>query len=104
MRLGGAKQAIMGLTAAVLLALAVPAAAQNAGPSPLAKSPGAEAIPALISADSVTYDENLGVVTATGNVSTKFVVPTTNTSSSRRNPSISVRSWLTIECSTPEPV
>ncbi|HEY5598928.1 MAG TPA: LPS assembly protein LptD [Kiloniellales bacterium] len=58
----------MGLTAAVLLALAVPAAAQNAGPSPLAKSPGAEAIPALISADSVTYDENLGVVTATGNV------------------------------------
>ena len=36
--------------------------------------------------------------------STKFVVPTTKTSSSRWKPSISVRSWLTIECSTPEPV
>jgi len=36
--------------------------------------------------------------------STKFVVPTTKTSSSLWNPSISVRSWLTIECSTPLPV
>ena len=37
-------------------------------------------------------------------ISTKLVVPTTNTSSSRWKPSISVSSWLTIECSTPEPV
>jgi len=36
--------------------------------------------------------------------STKFVVPTTKTSSSLRKPSISVSSWFTIECSTPEPV
>ena len=36
--------------------------------------------------------------------STKLVVPTTNTSSSLWKPSISVSSWLTIECSTPEPV
>src|SRR6516162_9412981 len=37
-------------------------------------------------------------------ISTKLVVPTTKTSSSERKPSISVKSWLTIECSTPLPV
>src|ERR1043165_7499595 len=44
-----------------------------------------------------------GRMSAGSSDSTKFVVPTTKTSSSLRKPSISVSSWLTIECSTPEP-
>ena len=45
-----------------------------------------------------------GRSSAGSSASTKLVVPTTKTISSRWKPSISVRSWLTIECSTPEPV
>lgn len=70
MRFGGANRAIVFLAAAVLLAAADvrPAAAQDATPDGALESLGADAIPALISADSVSYDENLGVVTASGNV------------------------------------
>ena len=61
MPVGGAIGVLKTLAAALLLAvlLAPPAAAQ--------KSPFAE-MPALISADQITYDENLGIITASGNV------------------------------------
>ena len=61
MPVGGAIGVLKTLAPALLLAvlLAPPAAAQ--------KSPFAE-MPALISADQITYDENLGIITASGNV------------------------------------
>lgn len=78
MRFGGTKRAIVCLVAATLLTLATaysvaaqdsapgtPSDASTAPPIP-GLNPGP--IPALISADSVTYDKDLGVVTASGNV------------------------------------
>ncbi|MFQ5772952.1 MAG: LPS-assembly protein LptD [Kiloniellaceae bacterium] len=58
--LGGIKTAVGALAGALLLlgALAWPVAAQGL----------ISDVPALISADRITYDENLGVVTASGNV------------------------------------
>lgn len=70
MRAGGAGRIITRLAAAaMLLASAVPAmAATEATPPAAVGTSAGAAVPALISADSVTYDENLGVVTASGNV------------------------------------
>jgi LPS-assembly protein len=60
---GGARRAV--LTAALIMAalLARPATAQQALPAD---------IPALISADQITYDENLAIVTASGNVEISY--------------------------------
>ena len=70
MRFGGAKRTIVFLVAAALLAAATayPAAAQDSAQGGALESLAVDSIPALISADSVSYDENLGVVTASGNV------------------------------------
>ena len=71
MRFGGTKRrTIACLAAATLLtaATAYSAAAQDAIPGALSDSVTADAIPALISADSISHDENLGIVTASGNV------------------------------------
>ncbi len=61
MPVGGAIGILKTLAAALLLAalLAHPAAAQQ---GPLTDAP------VLIAADQITYDENLGIVTASGNV------------------------------------
>ena len=58
---GGTKHILKVLAAALLLG-ALPARAFAAQPSPSLE------IPALISADEIIYDENLGIVTASGNV------------------------------------
>ena len=67
MPVGGAIGVLKTLAAALLLAalLTRPAPAQQ---SPLAQQSPFTDIPALISADQITYDENLGIVTASGNV------------------------------------
>jgi LPS-assembly protein len=63
-----AAHAIVKRLAAGLLALLLTAVAHAQGPQGPAQDPVGSGLPVLLSADRLTHDEDLGVVTATGNV------------------------------------
>ena len=68
MRARGATKSIMSLAATLLMVAAASASVCAQEPAAPANVKPLSDVPALISADQISYDENLGVVTASGNV------------------------------------